>query len=145
MLQIPLGILAGIIIYDGLRGPQVAPMNLAGVLPWIHWRGMVVIGLLLAGNISCMACPFTLPRRARRWLPAGYEWPHWLKSKWLAVILLAHFLWAYEAFSLWDRPRWTAWITLGYFLAALSSTDSFVVQAFANIYVRLASLISCNL
>ncbi len=38
-LQLPLAVLAGILIYDGLRGPQVASMNLAGVLPWIHWRG----------------------------------------------------------------------------------------------------------
>ena len=49
-------------------------MNLAGVLPWIHWRGIVILGLLVAGNVSCMACPFTLPRTlARRWLPAGYR------------------------------------------------------------------------
>ncbi len=118
-LQLPLGALAGILIYDGLRGPQVASMNLAGVLPWIHWRGVVILGLLVAGNVSCMACPFTLPRTlARRWLPAGMEWPRWLKSKWLAVLLLAVFLWAYEAFALWNSPRWTAWIALGYFMAA---------------------------
>ena len=49
-------------------------MNLAGVLPWIHWRGLIVLGLLVAGNVFCMACPFMLPRTlARRWLPAGPE------------------------------------------------------------------------
>ena len=118
-LQLPLGALAGILIYDGLRGPQVASMNLAGVLPWIHWRGIVILGLLVAGNVSCMACPFTVPRTlARRWLPARIEWPRWLRSKWLAVLLLAVFLWAYEAFALWNSPRWTAWIALGYFMAA---------------------------
>ena len=119
-LQLPLGVLAGILVYDGLCGSQVAAMNLAGVLPWIHWRGIVILGLLVAGNISCMACPFTLPRAfARRWLPSRYEWPRWLRSKWLAVILLAMFLWAYEAFSLWNSPRWTAWIALGYLIGAL--------------------------
>jgi hypothetical protein len=41
-----------------------------------------------------------------------------LRSKWLAVLLLALFLWSYEAFSLWDRPRWTAGIALAYFVAA---------------------------
>ncbi len=65
-----------LVIFDGLRGPQVAPMNLAGVLPWIHWRGLLILGLLVAGNFFCMACPFTLPRSlARRWLPAGRPWP----------------------------------------------------------------------
>ena len=47
-------------------------MNLAGVLPWIHWRGLLILGLLAAGNVFCMACPFLLPRTlARRWLPAA--------------------------------------------------------------------------
>ncbi|HVS35475.1 MAG TPA: cytochrome c oxidase assembly protein, partial [Gemmataceae bacterium] len=123
--QLPLAILAAVVILDGLRGPQVGAMNLAGVLPWIHWRGFVVLGLLAAGNLFCMACPFTLPRTlARRWLPQGWSWPHRLRNKWLAVVLLGLFLWAYEAFSLWDSPWWTAWIAVGYFVAA------FVVDGF---------------
>jgi ferredoxin len=94
-------------------------MNLAGVLPWIHWRGVVILGLLVAGNVFCMGCPCLLPRTiGRRWLPRGRNWPRWLRSKWLAVGLLAAFLWAYEAFALWDRPWWTACLALGYFGAA---------------------------
>ena len=75
-LQLLLAVLAAAVIYDGLTGPQVAPMNLAGVLPWIHWRGLLIISLLVLGNVFCLACPFTLPRRlARRWLPEGRAWP----------------------------------------------------------------------
>src|SRR5262249_12794653 len=118
-LQIPLLLLAVVVIYDGLRGPQVGAMNLAGVLPWIHWRGLVILGLLVAGNVSCMGCPFLLPRTiARRFLPAGWSWPRRLRSKWLAVLLIVGFLWAYEALALWDRPRWTAFLALSYFVAA---------------------------
>ena len=118
-MQLPLLLLAAVVIYDGLRGPQVAPLNLAGVLPWIHWRGLVVLGLLSAGNVFCFACPFVLPRTlARRWLPNGRAWPRPLRNKWPAVGLLLLFLWAYEAFALWDSPWWTAWIALGYFAAA---------------------------
>ena len=85
-MQSLMAILAAIVIFDGLRGPQLSPMNLAGVLPWIHWRGLLILGLLVAGNVFCMACPFTLPRTlARRWLPGGRPWPRWLRSKWLAV------------------------------------------------------------
>jgi cytochrome c oxidase assembly factor CtaG len=124
-MQIPLVLLAAAMIYDGLRGPQVAPMNLAGVLPWTHWRGLVILSLLVAGNLFCMACPFMLPRSlGRRWLPRGWTWPRWLRSKWIAVGLLGLFLWAYEAFALWDSPWWTAWIAVGYFAAA------FVVDGF---------------
>ena len=118
-LQVPLLLLAAVTIYDGLRGPQVGAMNLAGVLPWIHWRGLLILGLLAAGNVFCMGCPFLLPRTlARRFLPAGWSWPRRLRSKWLAVLLIVAFLWAYEALALWDRPGWTACLALGYFAAA---------------------------
>jgi len=124
-MQLPLAALAGILILDGLRGPQIGAMNLAGVLPWTHWRGLLILTLLAAGNFFCMACPFLVPRTlARRWLPTGRSWPRWLRGKWLAIVLLVLFLWAYEAFSLWDGPWWTAWLALGYFALA------FVVDGF---------------
>jgi ferredoxin len=111
--------LALVVIADGLFGHQMGSMNLAGTLPWIHWRGLVVISLLAAGNFFCMACPFTMARDfGRRRLPARWHWPNRLRNKWLATILLAVYLWAYEAFSLWDSPRWTAWIVIGYFVAS---------------------------
>jgi hypothetical protein len=112
--------LAALVVADGLLGTRVAALNLAGILPWIHWRGFLILGLLVAGNISCMACPFLVPRTiARRWLPAGLRWPRRLRSKWLAVALVSLFFWAYEAFALWDNPRATAGIVIGYFLVAL--------------------------
>lgn len=118
-MQLPLLLLAGVVLLDGLCGPEVAPLNLAGVLPWIHWRGLLVLGLLAVGNVFCMGCPFLLPRTlARRWLPARRTWPRALRNKWPAIALLLLFLWAYEAFALWDRPWLTAWIALGYFAGA---------------------------
>ncbi|HEV3342750.1 MAG TPA: cytochrome c oxidase assembly protein, partial [Pirellulales bacterium] len=132
-LQVPLLIVAAAVIYDGLCGPQASPLNLAGVLPWIHWRGLVVLGLLAVGNVSCMACPFTVPRRlAGRWLPQRRAWPRWLRSKWLAVGLVVLFLWAYEAFALWDSPWWTAWITIGYFATAFAVDGFFRGAAFCK-------------
>lgn len=132
-LQLPLLLLAALVIYDGLAGPQASPLNLAGVLPWIHWRGLVVLGLLAVGNLSCMACPFTLPRRlAGRWLPRSRDWPRRLRSKWLAVVLIVLFLWAYEALALWDRPWWTAWIAIGYFAAAFAIDGLFRGAAFCK-------------
>jgi cytochrome c oxidase assembly factor CtaG len=132
-LQLPMAALAGILILDGLRGPQIGAMNLAGVLPWIHWRGLLILSLLAAGNFFCTACPFMLPRTlARRWLPTGRNWPRWLRSKWLAVVLLVMFLWAYEAFSLWDSPRWTAWLAVGYFVLAFVIDGFFRGAAFCK-------------
>src|SRR5262249_37894778 len=112
-------LLALITIADGLFGHQMSSMNLAGVLPWTHWRGLGMAGLLIGGNFFCMSCPFMLTRDlGRRFLPARWRWPRRLRSKWLALGLLAVYLWAYEAFGLWDRPWLTAWIIIGYFVAA---------------------------
>lgn len=120
VIQAILLLLAVAVIVDGLTGPLVAPMNLAGVLPWTHWRGLVVLGLLVVGNLFCYACPFTLPRRlARSLVPAGRPWPRLLRSKWLAIGLLALFFWTYEVFALWSDPLLTAALVVGYFLAAL--------------------------
>jgi hypothetical protein len=83
----------------------------AGVAPWIQWRGFAVLALLIAGNLFCMACPFMLPRRlAKKLLPADRSWPAALRPKWLALGLLVVFFWAYEAFDLWASPLLTAWL-----------------------------------
>ena len=112
---------AAAIILDGLLGPRMSPMNLAGILPWTHWRGFVVIALLVAGNAFCWTCPFMLPRElGKRFFKPTRRWPRFLRSKWLAAALLLVYLWAYEVFSLWDSPWWTAWVVIGYFgLAAI--------------------------
>ncbi len=123
------------VIIDGLGGPQIGPMNLAGVVPWIHWRWLVVIGLLVAGNVFCYGCPFMLPRSVARYcLGSSVQraWPKWLRTKWLAVGLLAVFLWSYEVFSLWNRPWLTAWIAISYFVGALVIDSVFRDAAFCK-------------
>jgi len=105
------------------------------VLPWTYWRAFTVVALLAAGNLFCMACPFTLSRKVGRSL--GFRlrlWPRMLRSKWLAVALIVLFFWAYEVFSLWDHPLWTAYLILGYFGAA------FVIDAFFRARVFASSL-----
>ena len=89
-------LLAALIVFDGLVGPQLAPKNLATVGVWLHYRGLVVLALLVAGNLFCMACPFMLPRQAARWLRERLgrrpNVPALLRNKWLAVGLVVAFL-----------------------------------------------------
>jgi ferredoxin len=132
-LQSAVLVLAVLIILDGLFGPSLAPRNLAGTIPWVHWRGFVVLALLVAGNLFCMACPFMLPRRlAKRFGPAAAAWPARLRSKWLAVGLLLVFFWAYEAFSLWASPWLTAWVAVTYFVLAFVIDGFFRGAAFCK-------------
>lgn len=118
--QLVMLLLALVVVVDGLFGPQMTAMNLAGVLPWTHWRGLMVLALLALGNVFCFACPFNFARQlGRRMLPARWSLPRRLRSKWIAIALLLLFFWTYEAFSLWDRPSATAALIIGYFAAAI--------------------------
>lgn len=124
-MQIPLLLVAALIVFDGLVGPQLAPKNVATVGVWLHSRGLVVLALLLAGNLFCMACPFMLPRQVARWLRehfwgGGRVAPAWLRGKWAAVGLVVLFFFCYELFDLWATPWWTAWLVVGYFATAFA-------------------------
>jgi polyferredoxin len=111
---------AAVLVLHGLYGPNLAPKNLATLVAWVHYRGLLVLVLLLAGNFFCHACPFMLPRElARRLFRPIWNWPRWLRNKWLAVILFVAILFGYELFALWSLPAWTAWLIVGYFVAAL--------------------------
>ena len=75
-----------VMLVHGLAGPRLAPKNLATVLTWLHFRGLLVLGLLLAGNLFCMACPFVLVRDlARRVVRPRWTWPRRLRNKWLGI------------------------------------------------------------
>ena len=113
--------IALVIVLHGLFGPQIASANLATVLTWVHYRGLLVIALLAAGNFFCTGCPFVLVRDvARRGHQPTRRWPAWLRTKAVAIVLFVAVLFAYELFDLWSLPRATAWVVIGYFAAALA-------------------------
>jgi len=119
-LQIPLLLISVVMILHGLFGPSLAPKNLATTLSWLHFRGILVLVLLCAGNFFCLACPFMLVRQvARRFSRPRFTWPRALRNKWLSVALFVLILFTYELFDLWSSPWWTAWLIIGYFLSVL--------------------------
>jgi hypothetical protein len=120
LFQLPLLLLAVLMILHGFLGPSLAPKNLATVLTWVHFRGALVLILLVAGNFFCFACPFVLVRDfARRFFRPVHNFPRYLRNKWLSVLLLVAGLFVYELFDLWSSPWWTAALIGFYFLAAL--------------------------
>jgi ferredoxin len=136
-MQTPVLLLTALILFDGLLGPQLAPKNLATVSVWLHYRGLVVLALLVAGNLFCMACPFMLPRQAARWLRerfcgGGRPFPAIVRNKWLALALVLAFFFVYERFSLWASPWLTAWIILAYFAIAFAVDTLFRGAAFCK-------------
>jgi ferredoxin len=128
-MQSILLIVAVVMILHGLFGPHLAPRNLASLLIWVHYRGILVFLLLVGGNFFCMACPFMLPRElARKFSKPVRNWPRWLRNKWLSVGLFIAILFSYELFDLWGSPWWTAWLIIAYFSAALL-VDAFFKKA----------------
>ena len=108
------------VVAHGLLGPQVAPRNLSTVLTSVHWRGFLVLALVVVGNLFCTACPMILVRDGgRRLLPPRFQWPRQLRRKWVGLGLLVLVLFSYELFDLWQLPAATAWLVLGYFGLAL--------------------------
>ena len=108
-------LLALALVIDGFVGPQSAARNLATVTPWVYLRGFVVLSLLLAGNIVCMGCPFTLPRSlAKRLSLSGRRFPARLRSKWLSIGGLFALFFFYEYLDLWASPWLSAWLIVAY-------------------------------
>ena len=75
VLQLGMLLVAAALVIDGLTGPQSAARNLATVAPWVHYRGLIVLVLLMVGNLFCMACPFALPRSLGKRLSRGRQFP----------------------------------------------------------------------
>ena len=119
-IQLGMFALAGLVVWQGLAGPRLAPRNLSTLLVWVHWRGLLVLSLLVVGNAFCYSCPLMLPREVfRRFIRPPLTWPAVLRGKWLAAGLLVATLFAYELFDLWASPWVTAWLVVAYFGAAL--------------------------
>ncbi len=133
VLQVPLAILALLLVIDGFTGPQSAARNLATVAPWVHYRGLVVLALLLAGNLFCMGCPFTIPRTlAKRLSLRGRRFPRQLRNKWLAIAGLFSLFFLYEWLDMWQSPALTAWVIVAYFVGSFVLEAVFTESAFCK-------------
>jgi hypothetical protein len=119
-LQLVALLIAAILVAHGLFGPQIGSNNLATVVTWVHYRGLLVVALLAAGNLFCTGCPFVLVRDVgRRFRPPSMRWPGRLRTKWIGILLFVAVLFSYELFDLWALPRSTAVLVLAYFAAAV--------------------------
>lgn len=119
-LQLALLTIAVALVVHGFVGPDIGSANLSTVLTWVHYRGLLVVALLAAGNFFCAGCPFIRVRDwGRRLHTPSLVWPARLRGKWMAAALVVAVLFAYELFDLWSLPRATAWLVLAYFVGAL--------------------------
>src|SRR3989344_752380 len=109
-------LLALFLIIEGFWGPQFAPENLSTLFVWVHFRGLLVVAVLIAGNLFCAGCPLVFVRNiARRFHSPRLNWPVRLQNKWIAITLFLALLFFYERASLWASPWKTAALIAAYF------------------------------
>jgi hypothetical protein len=134
LFQIPVFIISAAMIVHGLFGPQLAPKNLATTFTWVHFRGALVLVLLLRGT------SFVSPARSC-WCAISCgslfaqvrNWPRALRNKWLSIGLLVAMLFVYEWLDLWASPWWTAWLIITYFAGALVIDSIFKHATFLQV------------
>ncbi len=125
--------LACFLIYHGITGPQFAPKNLTTLFTWVHYRGLLVLVLLFAGNYFCSVCPMVFTRNlARRFISPRFHWPARWQKKWPAIALFVAVLFAYEALDLWASPLATAMLLLTPFALILLVDLTFKKAAFCK-------------
>lgn len=136
VLQVPLLLLAMMVIVDGLTGRQLAPRNVATTASWLHYRGLVVVALAIVGNAFCAACPLMMTRGpaefVKRRVRLDLRWPDALRSKWLVTGALLSLFLSYEIFDLWASPWLTAWLAVAYFVAAFGVDVLFPAGTFCR-------------
>jgi polyferredoxin len=139
-VQVPMFLIAALLVYDGFTGSALASQNLATVAPWVHYRGLVIIALFFVGNLFCMACPFTLPRTlGKRLSLTKRRFPRVLRSKAVAIASLFALFFIYEWLDLWASPALTAWVIVGYFVASFAFEAFFGESAFCKYVCPLGS------
>jgi ferredoxin len=133
VLQLVLLLLALAVVLDGVLGARTDPTDVATVLTWVHYRGLLVLALLAAGNLFCTACPFVLVRDAgRKVRPPWLTFPRALRTKWIGIGLFVAVLFCYELFDLWALPAATAGLVLAYFASALIVDTIFTGASFCK-------------
>lgn len=131
--QILLLVFSVYLVAIGLWGDQFAPKNVTTLFVWVHYRGFLVIALLLWGNFFCMSCPFIFLRDAARvFITPKKLWPKKLQNKWTAIFIFITALFCYEYFSLWSSPYITALLILLFFLSALAIDLTFKKASFCK-------------
>jgi ferredoxin len=94
---------------------------------------LVILGLLVAGNLFCFGCPFTLTRTlAQKLSVRGKRWPRALKNKWVSIGGILAILWLYEWLDLWASPILTAWLVIAYFAISFLLEAAFKESAFCK-------------
>ncbi len=131
-----------LIIGAGLFGNQNPSLNIAPILTWTVWWGLLVVLVLYAGKAWCYVCPWdamagwaerlALWRKSDEGLSVGWSWPRIVRNISIATILFVGLTWIELGFGVTMKPRITAYLAIGMLLMAVVSALLFDRKSFCR-------------
>lgn len=131
-----------VIIAAGLFGNQNPALNIAPILTWTVWWGMLIVLILFAGKAWCYVCPWDAMaewteklafwRKTNDGLGAGLKWPRVVRNVLIATILFVGLTWIELGFGVTMRPRVTAYLAIAMLLMAVVSALLFDRKSFCR-------------
>ncbi len=110
-LQVPLLLVAVLVVYLGLADVQDGRLNVATTLTWTIWWAGIIFTFILAGRVWCLACPFgALNEWTSRLSGAWRRLPRVFRNIWWATGLFVLLTWADEQLGVVRSPSVTAWL-----------------------------------
>ena len=126
----------------GLWGNQNPAQNIAPILTWTIWWGLLIVLILFAGKAWCYVCPWdalaewseklSLWRKIDDGLSLGWKWPKVIRNISIATILFVGLTWIELGFGVTMRPRVTAYLAIAMLLMAVGSALLFDRKSFCR-------------
>ncbi len=142
VLQAIVSVLFLVIIAAGIFGNQNPALNIAPILTWTIWWGLLPILILFAGKAWCYICPWDAmagwTEKLRLWakidegLSLGWRWPKIVRNISIATILFVGLTWIELGFGVTMSPRITAYLAIGMLLMAIVSALLFDKKSFCR-------------
>ncbi len=131
-----------LIVAAGLWGNQNPAQNIAPILTWTIWWGLLIVLILFAGKAWCYVCPWdalaewseklSLWRKIDDGLSLGWKWPKVIRNISIATILFVGLTWIELGFGVTMRPRVTAYLAIAMLLMAVGSALLFDRKSFCR-------------
>ncbi len=131
-----------LIIAAGLFGNQNPALNIAPLLTWTIWWGLLIVLILFAGKAWCYVCPWDAMaewteklafwRKNDDGLSANQKWPRVVRNILIATILFVGLTWIELGFGVTMKPRVTAYLAIAMLLMAVASALLFDRKSFCR-------------
>ncbi len=141
-LQLFFVLIFAIVIIAGIFGNQNPALNIAPILTWTIWWGLLPVVIIFAGKIWCYVCPWDAAsgwieklsfwKKSSDGLSLNKKWPRIIRNISLATLLFIGLTWVELGFGVTMKPRITAYLAISMLLLALVSALLFDRKSFCR-------------